>query len=69
MFSWTHVILVTSLTNKKEGFEFVMLTITSSVRLYSETKTNLLQIEYFHIIDHNFQCDFQILLLKCTRVC
>ena len=31
---------LTSLTNKKEGFVLVMLTITSSVRLYSEAKTN-----------------------------
>ncbi len=60
---------MTSLTNKKEGFEHVILTITSRVRLYSEAKTNLFQIEYFHfhIIDHSFQCEFQILIHM--RVC
>ena len=56
-----------SLTNKNEGFVFVMLTITSIVRLYSKAKTNLFQIEYFHfhISDHSFQCEFQF---SFTRV-
>ena len=37
-----------------------MLSSTSGLRLQSEAKMNLFQIEYFHfhISDHSFQCEF-----------
>ena len=51
---------MTSLTNKKEGFEFVILSYTSA-RLFSEDKKTYFRLNIFILIDYNFQCDFSIL--------
>ena len=37
-----------SLTNKNEGFLLVMLTITSSVRLYSKAKMNIREVKDYN---------------------